>query len=67
MVDAELKNANSDYLRGLLDMATRIIKLPSILIKDEKQDLKLNKLLTEDLTDLTIKLVRERITRKETS
>ena len=67
MVGAELNTTvNSDRLNGLLDMAKRIIKLPSILIKDEKQDLKLNKLLTEDLTDLTIKIVREKLTRKET-
>lgn len=65
LVHAELKNANSDYLRGLLDMANRIIKLPSKLIKDEKLDMELNKLLTEDLTDLTISLVREKLTRKE--
>ena len=67
MLGAELNTTvNSDRLNGLLDMAKRIIKLPSILIKDEKQDLKLNKLLTEDLTDLTIKIVREKLTRKET-
>ena len=63
MVHAELKkaNANSDYLRGLLDMANKLIKLPSKLIKDEKLDAELNKLITEDLTDLTIELVREQL------
>ena len=66
LIHAELKNASSDYLRGLLDMANKIIKLPSTLIKDEKLNLELNRLLTEDLTDLTINLVREQLTRKET-
>ncbi len=65
-VHAELKNVNSERLKGLLDMATCIIKLPSVLIKDEKLNTELNRVLAEDLTDLTVKLVREQITRKET-
>lgn len=65
MVHAELKKPNPDYLRGLLEMANKIIKLPSDLIKDEKLNMELYKLLMEDLTDLTIKLVREQVTRKE--
>ena len=66
LVHIGLKDANPDYLRGLLDMARRLIKLPSKLIKDEKLNAELNKLLTEDLTDLTVNLVREQLTRKET-
>ena len=62
LIHVELKkNANSDYLNGLLDMANRLMKLPSKLIKDEKLNMELSKLLTEDLTDLTIELVRERL------
>ena len=66
-VHAEIKskNANPDYLRGLLDMANKIIKLPSKLIKDEKLNMELNRLLTEDLTDLTMYLVREQIPKGE--
>ena len=60
-VNAELKTATSDRLNGLLDMASKIIRLPSTLIKDEKLELELNKLVTEDLTEITTKLVRERI------
>ena len=60
-VHAELKTANPDRLNGLLDMASKIIKLPSTLIKDEKLDQELNKLVTEDLTEISTKLVRERI------
>lgn len=68
MVHAELKKPNPDYLNGLLDMANKLIKLPSALIKDEKLDPQLNKLVTEDLTSLTVKLVREKLTpfKKET-
>ena len=66
MVSAELKgDIKPDYLKGLFDMANKIIKLPSALIKDEKLRMELYKLTTEDLTDLTIKLVREQVTRKE--
>ena len=63
MVHAELKNTSPDpeYLKGLLDMAKRIIKLPSQLIKDEKLNLELDRLLMEDLTDLAIELVREKL------
>lgn len=61
LVDAELKNASPEYLKGLLDMAARIIKLPSRLIKDEKLDTELNKLTMEDLTDLAVGLVREKL------
>jgi len=62
MVHAELKSEPSpDYLKGLLDMARRIIKLPSILIKDEKLNQELDKLLTEDITDLTVEMVREQL------
>ena len=46
-------------------MANKIIKLPSTLIKDEKLRAELYRLTTEDLTDLTVKMVREQVTRKE--
>ena len=61
LVYAELINPNPDRLNGVLDMANKIIKLPSDLIKDEKLDHELHKLVTEDLTDLTIKIVREKL------
>lgn len=66
LVHAELKgDLNPDRLRGLLDMANKIIKLPSTLIKDENLRAELYRLTTEDLTDLTVKMVREQVTRKE--
>ena len=61
LVHAELKTVNSDRLNGMLDMAHKIIKLPSKLIADEKLDHELNRLTDEDLTDLTMKLVREHL------
>ncbi len=61
LVHAELKTVNPDRLSGMLDMAHKIIKLPSSLIQDEKLDPELNRLTDEDLTDLTIKLVREHL------
>ena len=61
MVHAELKNADPIYLKGLLDMAYRIMKLPSILINDEEVSAELDRLLTEDITDLTMEMVREQL------
>jgi len=62
IIGAEI-NADPDpkYFKGLLDMAKRIIRLPSQLIKDEKLNLELDRLLMEDLTNLTIEIVREQL------
>ncbi len=64
-VHAELINPNPDYLRGLLDMGKKLMSLPSRLINDEKLNLELNKLLNEDLTNLTITMVREQMKENE--
>ena len=61
MVHAELKAPDPIYLKGMLDMANRIMKLPSVLINDEELKAELDKLLTEDITDLTMELVREQL------
>ena len=61
MVHAELKTPDPIYLKGMLDMANKIMKLPSILINDEELNAELDKLLTEDITNLTMELVREQL------
>ena len=60
-IHAELSDVNPDRLNGMLSMANKIIKLPSTLIKGEQYKSELKKLITKDLTDISIKLVRERI------
>jgi hypothetical protein len=54
-----LDSMSGQELKGALDMARKLLILPQNLIKDEKLQGELNRLIEEDITDLSAYLVRE--------
>ena len=59
--DGIYKELQASELRGALIMATKLLKLPSELIGDDKLKDELNKLIQEDLIGLTTHIVRENL------
>ncbi len=51
-------------IQGALEMAYRIIGLPSTLLDDKDLEQSLNRLLKEDMAGITKYLVRERLERE---
>ena len=49
---------NPAFFAGQMDMAARLLNLPAELIKDKKLQDNLNKLVQEDLSELTSYLLR---------
>jgi len=59
--DGIYKELQASELCGALKMATKLLKLPSELIGDEKLKDELNRLVQEDIIGLTTYLVRENL------
>jgi len=51
-------SAKPDELRGVLEMAAKIIRLPADLVRGDKYIEQLNKTITEDLVNISSFLVR---------
>lgn len=51
--------AKAEKLSGVLEIVSRIIKLPASLIKNPKMVEQLNKIIREDLVNISAFLVRE--------
>ena len=49
---------NIDRVQGALDMANRLLRLPSELVNDDKLALELDKMVQEDLVSISAYLVR---------
>ena len=59
--DGIYQELQSAQLQGALQMATKLLQLPSELIGDENLKDELNKTIKEDLIGLTTYLVRENL------
>ena len=54
-------DSNTDRMRGALDMANRLLRLPGELVNDDKLAENLDKMVQEDLVSISAYLVRSYI------
>ena len=60
-VNENLYNKGLDHVAGAMEMARRIIRLPEKLINDKDLIDDLNRVVQEDLTQLSVEIVREKL------
>lgn len=59
-VHTNLYSKNLEYTSGAMEMARRLIRLPEKLVNDKDMIDDLNRVVQEDLTQLSIEIVREK-------